>query len=125
MPDEYYSGYSWYALSPNQFPGIRRSATVLTRVFEEMEREGYPANQAFLFGFSQGCLMTLEFGSRYSRALAGYVGISGYCYDAEAILREMNPEVNNDNWLITHGTDDDLLPIVDTRNQIRRLKSGG
>lgn len=124
-PDQYYTGYSWYDLPPNQHPGIQRSGELLTRTLEQVEREGYSPDQTFLFGFSQGCLMTLEFGSRYSRALAGYIGISGYCYDPDGILREMNPAVNSGNWLITHGTRDDILPLEVTRAQIRRLREGG
>jgi phospholipase/carboxylesterase len=124
-PDKYYTGYSWYDLPPDQLPGIQRSGELLTRTLEQVEREGYSPDQTFLFGFSQGCLMTLEFGSRYSRALAGYVGVSGYCYDPDGILREMNPATNNGKWLITHGTRDDLLPVEVTRAQIKKLREGG
>src|SRR5436190_21975763 len=77
-PDPYYAGYSWYDIQDPR-PGVERSRKILTKVLEQTQREGYPADQTFLLGFSQGCLMTLEFGSRYSTALAGYVGISGYC----------------------------------------------
>lgn len=123
-PDPYYSGYSWYDIN-DPLPGILRSRKLLTSVLEQTERAGYPPEQTFLFGFSQGCLMTLEFGSRYRSALAGYVGISGYCYSPDAILKEMNPAVNNGNWLVTHGTKDDLLPVEMTRAQIRKLNDSG
>ena len=124
-PTPYYTGYSWYDLPPNQLPGIQQSRELLARTLEQVEREGYSPGKTFLFGFSQGCLMTLEFGSRYSQALAGYVGVSGYCYDPDGILREMNPAVNNGNWLITHGTRDDVLPVEVTRAQVKRLHEGG
>jgi phospholipase/carboxylesterase len=124
-PDKYYTGYSWYDLPPDQLPGIQQSGELLARTLEQVEREGYSPDKTILFGFSQGCLMTLEFGSRYSRALAGYVGISGYCYDPDGILREMNPATNTGNWLITHGTMDDVLPVEVTRAQVKRLNDGG
>lgn len=123
-PDPYYTGYSWYDID-EPLSGIERSRKLLTKVLEQTEREGHPADQTFLFGFSQGCLMTLEFGARYSRALAGYIGISGYCYSPGAILREMNPAVNHGNWLVTHGTKDELLPVEVTRSQIKKLKDAG
>ena len=124
-PDRYYTGFSWYDFAPDQLPGILRSRKLLTQTFEEIERSGYPSDRTFLFGFSQGCLMTLEFGARYGRRLAGYAGVSGYCYDPAAILSEMNPEVNQGDWLITHGTEDELLPVEQTRSQIKALQSGG
>jgi phospholipase/carboxylesterase len=123
-PDPYYSGYSWYDIEDPR-PGIQRSSRLLTQLFEQTAREGYSPDQTFLFGFSQGCLMTLEFGSRHSTALAGYVGISGYCISPEGILREMNPAANNGNWLITHGTGDELLPVEVTRAQIKKLNDAG
>jgi phospholipase/carboxylesterase len=69
--------------------------------------------------------MTLEYGARHTRRLAGYVGISGYAYDPEALLRELNPEVNKGDWLITHGTEDEVLPVARTREQIQQLNAGG
>jgi len=123
-PDPYYTGYSWYNID-DPFPGVQRSRKLLGAVLEQTEREGYPADRTFLFGFSQGCLMTLEFGWRHSTALAGYVGVSGYCQSPDAILRERNPAANNGNWLITHGTRDEMLPAEVTRAQIRKLNDAG
>ena len=124
-PTPYYTGFSWYDLPPNQAPGIASSRKVLTEVFTQLEQQGYPPHRTFLFGFSQGCLMTLEFGARYRKRLAGYIGISGYSTDPEALLREMNPEVNHGDWLITHGTDDEVLPVTVTRAQIRFFNERG
>ncbi len=124
-PSPYYGGFSWYDLPPLQLPGILKSRSLLSQVLAETEKEGYSPGDTFLFGFSQGCLMTLEFGSRHPQRLAGYVGISGYCYDPDAILREMNPIVNKGDWLVTHGTQDDLLPVEKTREQIQSLKDRG
>ncbi len=124
-PGSYYTGYSWYDLPPDQLPGILRSRKLLEDVFQETESSGYPPERTFLLGFSQGCLMTLEFGTRHSRRLAGYIGISGYSNEPEAIVRELNPEVNQGDWLITHGTQDEMLPVERTRAQMQLLRDAG
>ena len=124
-PNSYYTGFSWYDLPPRQHSGIIASRELLEAVFRELPKNGYPPERTFLFGFSQGCLMTLEFGARFSHRLAGYVGISGYCHDPDALLKEMNPEVNQGDWLITHGTEDELLPVERTRGQIQKLITAG
>jgi len=124
-PKPYYIGFSWYDLPPNQNPGIAKSRKLLEEVFTELEREGYAPERTFLFGFSQGCLMTLEFGARYRRRLAGYIGVSGYSTDPEQLLKEMNPEVNHGDWLITHGTDDEVLPVTATRVQMKFFNEHG
>jgi phospholipase/carboxylesterase len=124
-PDPYYTGFSWYDLPPNQRPGIERSRELLGRVLAGIHRQGYPPERCILFGFSQGCLMTLEFGARYSERLAGYVGVSGYCYDENLLSREASTAAREGDWLITHGTRDDVLPVERTRAQMQCLIEQG
>ena len=78
-----------------------------------------------MFGFSQGSLLTFEFGARYEKVLAGYIAVSGYIYDAETLLEEMNPNLKNANWLCTHGTYDDVLPYETSKAQVETLQEGG
>ncbi|QSZ42306.1 serine esterase [Sulfurimonas aquatica] len=124
-PFEYYTGYSWYPLPPNQLPGIEHSSIVLTKVLDSLFEEEFNAEESFLLGFSQGSLLTFEFGARYHKVLAGYIAISGYIYDAKKLLEEMNPEVNNSHWLCTHGTYDGVLPFDESKKQVEFLQNGG
>lgn len=124
-PYFYYGGFSWYDLPPNQLEGIAYSSSILTEIFDTLFEEEFNADESFLFGFSQGALLTFEFGARYEKVLAGYMAISGYIYDPENLLEEMNPHVNDSNWLCTHGTYDDILPFETTRSQIELLQSRG
>lgn len=124
-PYFYYGGFSWYDLPPNQLEGIAYSSSILAEIFDTLFEEEFNADESFLFGFSQGALLTFEFGARYEKVLAGYMAISGYIYDPENLLEEMNPHVNDSNWLCTHGTYDDILPFETTHSQIALLQSRG
>lgn len=124
-PFEYYTGFSWYDLPPNQLPGIEYSKNVLTEVLDRLFLDKYEPSQTVLFGFSQGSLLTFEFGARYKETLAGYIGVSGYIYDAHKILAEMNRDVNMSNWLCTHGYEDDVLPYSQSKSQVETLQNGG
>lgn len=124
-PDEYYTGFSWYDLPPDQGPGILRSRLLLDKVFEETDAQGFRTEDAVLFGFSQGCLMTLEWGGRTKRVFKAFIGISSYCYDPEALVREMSESARHGHWLITHGTFDDVLNFKVTEAQVEFLKSHG
>lgn len=124
-PYNYYGGYSWYDLPPNQLEGIRHSRAILTDIFDRLFEEEFNAEESFLFGFSQGALLTFEFGARYEKVLAGYIAVSGYIYDAERLLQEMNPNVKNADWLCTHGTYDDVLPYETSKAQVETLQEGG
>ena len=83
-PDPYFQGFSWYDIfGENPTIGINRSRKLLLELLAEMQKNGFPLEKTYLFGFSQGCLMVLETGFQCSRKLAGIVGISGYVEDLE------------------------------------------
>ncbi|MDA7817515.1 serine esterase [Sulfurimonas sp.] len=124
-PFEYFTGYSWYQLPPEQLPGIEYSSTLLTKVLDELFQEEFNAHESFLFGFSQGSLLTFEFGARYHNVLAGYIAVSGYIYDAKKLLKDMNQDVNKSNWLCTHGTFDNVLPYNTSQRQVKILQDSG
>ena len=124
-PFEYFTGFSWYDLPPNQLPGIEYSQKVLEEVFDILFKEKYRPSQTILFGFSQGSLLTFEFGARYKEKLAGYIAVSGYIFNADKLLLEMNPELKTASWLCTHGYEDDVLPYNESRAQVETLLDGG
>ena len=124
-PFEYFTGHSWYQLPPDQLPGIEYSSKLLTTALDELFEEEFNAEESFLFGFSQGSLLTFEFGARYHKVLAGYIAISGYIYDAKKLLEDMNQDVNANNWLCTHGTQDNVLPFQTSKEQVETLQDAG
>lgn len=125
-PDPFYSGRSWYDLPPNPLPGILRSRNLLAMVIEQLDKVGFPPSRCFLLGFSQGSLMTFEFGARYPQLLAGYIGISGHVYDVDRLAEEAIPRIRSQgHWLATHGTHDNMLSIEIARAQMTHLKKNG
>lgn len=124
-PFEYYGGYSWYALPPKQLPGIEYSSKVLGEIFDTIFEEQFDVQESFLFGFSQGSLLTFDFGARYKQALAGYIAISGYIYDEKKLAQEYNPELNRNNWLCIHGTNDSVLEFETSKKQVEYLQESG
>ena len=124
-PFEYFTGLSWYQLPPDQLPGIEYSSKLLKETLDELFKEQFNAHESFLFGFSQGSLLTFEFGARYEKVLAGYIAISGYIYDPQKLIEDMKVDVINSNWLCTHGTYDDILPFETSKKQVESLQDAG
>jgi phospholipase/carboxylesterase len=120
-PDPYYGGFSWFNFAGDHQPGIIRSRKLITKLLDSL-REKYPTDQTVLFGFSQGCLMTMETGLRYPHKLAALVGVSGWVYDAETLVKELSPVAKEQRILWTHGTRDPLLRIDEVRPKIETLK---
>lgn len=124
-PDDYYGGFSWYDLNGDSEPGILRSRRMLVELLDAQATAGFPPDQTALLGFSQGCLMTVDVGFRYPRRLAGLVGISGYVWDPETLLRELSPVAREQRMLFTHGTRDPLIPFAEVARQVAELKRAG
>ena len=123
-PDDYYGGYSWFDLN-DMAPGVRRSRKLLFELLDDLRATGFPPEQITFGGFSQGCLMTLDAGLRYPHKFAGLVGISGWIFEIENLLKELSPVARDQRILMTHGEYDPLVPIAQVRPQIPRLKAAG
>lgn len=125
-PDPYYGGFAWYDLYRDSASGIARSARLLFGLLDDLrEKKNFPTGKTILGGFSQGCLMSIEIAARYPHRFAGVVGISGYVHAPEKLAREFSPQALEQRFLITHGTNDPLLPIDQVRGQIETLRKAG
>lgn len=123
-PEEYYGGYSWFDIYGDSGAGIRRSRQLLFELLDAQRAAGFPTDQTILLGFSQGCLMTIEAGARYPHRFAGLVGISGFVWEPEQLIKELSPVAREQRFLITHGYQDQVLPFERSRDQIALLKKG-
>jgi len=124
-PDEYYGGYSWFDYPGDSAPDIHRSRQLLFELLDDLRAKNFPAAQITLGGFSQGCLMTIETGLRYPHRLAGLVGISGWVFEIENLLRDLTPVARTQRLLITHGHFDPIIPFAGVREQVQKLQAGG
>jgi phospholipase/carboxylesterase len=124
-PDSYYGGFSWYELNGDSGPGIERSRKMLFELLDHARAQGFPSEKTTVFGFSQGCLLAIELGARYPHKLAGIVGVSGYVHEPERLIHELSPLASQQRFLITHGTQDPLIPIERVRPQMELLRQAG
>jgi phospholipase/carboxylesterase len=124
-PDEYYGGYSWFDYPAEIGPGILRSRKMLFELFDSLRAQGFPTEQTTLGGFSQGCLMTVDVGLRYPHRFAGLVGISGWVFELDQLVKAPVTGAQQQRLLLTHGTGDPVIPIERTRPQAAALKAAG
>lgn len=124
-PDDYHGGFSWYDFMEDPAPGVKRSREALFELLDAQRAAGFPAEQIFQFGFSQGCLMTMEVAMRYPHKLAGCIGISGYVHEPEAALEEFSPVAKDQEILFTLGTFDPIIPPGKVRGQLNLLQADG
>src|SRR5437763_1821296 len=99
----------------------RKRGSTLLMEMKMPAREGLPVERTILFGFSQGCLMSIETGVRYGKRLAGIIGVSGSVHEPERLLAMASPVAKEQKFLLTHGTRDALIPLKAVREQIEQL----
>ncbi len=96
--------------------GIRASEKVIATLIEEQENQGVPSEKIVLAGFSQGGVIALQCGLRYSKPLAGIIALSTYLPIAHTLAKESNPANHAIPIFMAHGIADDVLPIAWGRN---------
>jgi phospholipase/carboxylesterase len=69
--------------------------------------------------------MCTETAVRYPKVLAGVIGISGYIHEIGRLLKLASPVAREQRFLITHGTDDPLIPLQAAQADFEKLKAEG
>lgn len=123
-PRKYLDGFSWYGDPPFQKDGVLKIRQKMFQLLNELEEQGWKPENIFLFGFSQGCLVSADIGMNYPKRLGGVVGISGYFHFFPRWKRTLKKN-RLTPWLLTHGDKDDVLPIEDTKFGVEKLRSAG
>lgn len=123
-PKKYLDGYSWYGDPPYQKAGVVKIRLQMFRLLKELEEQGWDPKNIFLFGFSQGCLVSADIALNYPKKLGGFVGISGYFQFYPRWKKNLGQNKKTP-WLLTHGHKDDVLPIEDTKFGVEKLKLAG
>ena len=106
-------GYQWFSLqdrSPEPIEaGVRAAAPMVDRFIDEncAARDLTPDRVA-LFGFSQGCMMSLFVGLRRPSPLAAILGYSGTLVAPDKLADEV---VSRPPVLLVHGEADPVVPF--------------
>ena len=124
-PRKFMDGYTWYGEPPYQAKGVLKIREKMFDLLNELELQGWDPKKIFLFGFSQGCLISADIGLNYPKQLGGVVGISGYFNFYPRWKNNIAPQAKKTPWLFTHGHQDDVLPLAETKYGVEKLKDVG
>ncbi len=124
-PEPYFTGYSWFDIYGDIPGGVERSRKVLFEVVEEIHASGWEYRHMGFFGFSQGCVMTMELACRYPEIFGAVVGVSGFVARLDEYPEAFSAVAKKQKILITHGTHDPMLPLETSRKQAHALQGMG
>ncbi len=122
---------AWYdmSLSENRMVQdpvhIRESVGILNEyAAREIERGIRPERIVFA-GFSQGGVIALEAGLRYSQRLAGIMALSTRVSDADALANAAHPANIRTPIFVVHGTLDRVIPFEHAHAAQKQLVARG
>ena len=122
-----WGGRMWYgSASGEKDEGIQTSRRLLFDLLDDLtEREKVPAEKLVLIGFSQGAVMSLDAGLRYSKKLAMIIALSGYLPFPERLPAERSVASADIPILLIHGTEDEVVPVEGSRKAHAALLKEG
>lgn len=91
--------------------GIHQSAKQIELLIQQEIDKGIPSEHILLAGFSQGGVIALHAGLRYSHKLAGIIGLSTYLPALDRLETERSPTNNSTPIFMGHGILDSIVAI--------------
>jgi phospholipase/carboxylesterase len=103
-------------------PGVRQSGKLLDALIANERSRGMEAKDIVLAGFSQGGVIALHAGLRYTEALGGIMALSTYLAMPEALPSEAHPANRSIPILMAHGTQDQVISLSMAERSMLALK---
>eukprot|EP00933_Yihiella_yeosuensis_P061396 TRINITY_DN64199_c0_g1_i1.p1 TRINITY_DN64199_c0_g1~~TRINITY_DN64199_c0_g1_i1.p1 ORF type:complete len:215 (+),score=46.37 TRINITY_DN64199_c0_g1_i1:71-715(+) len=89
--------------------GLDETVKFLHEKFEELEKQGVPAEKIVVGGFSQGGVSALAAGLSYPKKLGGIVSISGWATYRDSLATMISEPNKSLPVLYLAGTDDNVI----------------
>lgn len=125
-----FGGFAWYEInfaeSGNKINNIEQAeeARDMLRTFVREFRQAFalPQNPLWLFGFSQGTILSYAYALNYPTEVQKVIALSGYVL-SDIIPEKYKPaEVQHLDFFVSHGTEDPVLPIQAARQSVEFLE---
>jgi phospholipase/carboxylesterase len=108
---------AWYDIFDVSFSGhediagIHASQYAIETLIKREEQNGIKPENIILAGFSQGGVIALHTGLRYSNKLAGIMALSCYLPLAQTLATESHQANLSTPIFMAHGSNDQVIPI--------------
>lgn len=120
-------GFSWHSHGHQEWPSVEDFEPAIEAIMSItkpglLDRGNF--SKLYLLGFSQGAALAYTFALKNPDKVASFAGLSGFLpEDADELIQEHS--LTGISGFITHGTQDDLVPIEKARKSVRVLEMAG
>ncbi len=105
--------------------GVFNSEKAIAALIDEQIKQGIPSGKIILAGFSQGGVMSLFTGLRYSNPLAGIMALSCYLPTGNTLPTELSEANKHTPLLQQHGEQDEVVPFSVGFSAYELIKASG
>jgi phospholipase/carboxylesterase len=122
---------AWYDIksmdmeSRADLEGVIDSAQRVEQLIRAEIASGIDSRKIMLIGFSQGGVISLHLGTRFTQPLAGIVALSTYMCAPEKLSTEKSAENQNTPVLFGHGQQDEVVPLFLGNSAFLTMKENG
>ncbi len=119
-PLEYFGGYAWYHLPPEDpKESIAAPVKLILDEINFLLEEGFKKEDILLCGFSQGGCMALSAAMAFGEKLGGVIALSPKTYPF--MLDDLTKSFLETPTFIAHGTEDSVIPFQDVNSWASNL----
>jgi phospholipase/carboxylesterase len=120
-------GYGWESAGGQRWTGaaeFQEAIKALFNLIHSVSRPGLQNNQIDLIGFSQGAALAYTMLLQYPEKINKVAGLSGFLPAGleQDILKK---ELSEKKVFVSHGRQDEIVPIDQARTVVGELKSAG
>lgn len=122
---------AWYDIksmdmeSRADLSGVVDSSQRIEQLIRAEIASGIDSSKIMLIGFSQGGVIALHLGARFTQPLAGIVALSTYMCAPQTLSAEKSAENQNTPVLFAHGQQDEVVPLFLGNAAFQTMKENG
>lgn len=122
---------AWYDIksmdmdSRADLEGVIDSSQRVEHLIRAEIESGIDSTKIMLIGFSQGGVISLHLGARYTKPLAGIVALSTYMCAPQTLSAEKSVENQNTPVFFAHGQQDEVVPLFLGNSAFQTMKENG
>ncbi|MDP6201870.1 MAG: dienelactone hydrolase family protein [Candidatus Marinimicrobia bacterium] len=104
-------GYSWFSGTDETGWKVEKTKTGLAQLIKDIQSEGFPSENIFIVGFSQGACLAMEVALRLPFTIGGIIPIAGFIKFIDNLVSEATEESRQTPVLLLHGNQDDIIYV--------------
>lgn len=129
-----FGSYAWYTIhfdssDASKFSDITEAKEALSKINqfidEIIEKYKVNTNNVFLFGFSQGTILSTAFALNHPNKVNHVIALSGYVNEELLVENYATHDYSNLDFFVSHGSVDQVIPVEWARKTTAFLNNLG